>query len=64
VLGAVRHHRDEQVVVRGQPRKEWSWTVVPSTTGVHRLIPRVQGVHGNIRENYDPSSSNALRRSF
>jgi hypothetical protein len=53
-LELVKHHSDDQVVVKGQPHREWSWTVVPKTTGRHQLILLVQGVHGNIREDYDP----------
>ena len=50
----IRQHSDEQVIVRGQPHKEWSWTILPKTTGPHRLILLVQGVNGNIHEDYDP----------
>jgi len=53
-LEVVKQHSDIQVVVRGQRRREWSWSVWPKTTGPHQLSLLVQGISDNIREDYDP----------
>ncbi|HEV1285618.1 MAG TPA: hypothetical protein VNU44_09915 [Bryobacteraceae bacterium] len=53
-LEIMSQHGDKQVVVRGQHYREWSWTILPKLSGTHRLSLLVQGVQGNIREDYDP----------
>jgi hypothetical protein len=50
----IARHNDEQVLVKGQKHKEWSWSILPKATGPHQLILRVYGVQGNIHEDYDP----------
>ena len=53
-LEIVSQHSDIQMVEKGKPHKEWSWSVLPKMSGNHQLILMVQGIRGEIHEDYDP----------
>ena len=55
-LELVKQHSDQQVVVKGQPHREWSWRVFPKATGKHFLNLLVQGVHGSAHYDLDPDA--------
>jgi hypothetical protein len=53
-LETIKQHSDIQVVKRDERYREWSWTVIPKMTGIHRLSLLVRGIHGDRRDDYDP----------
>jgi hypothetical protein len=55
-LGVVPEHSSQQVVYKGKPHKEWSWLVIPKTTGPHVLTLLVRGVNRGEYDDYDPDS--------
>jgi hypothetical protein len=50
----IHRNTDEQKIEKGKPHREWSWGILPKATGTHELTVRVYGVHGNVKEDYDP----------
>jgi hypothetical protein len=49
-----KRNHDEQVVVWGKKHRQWSWEVLPRSSGAHQPSLVVQGISGPYREDYDP----------
>lgn len=51
-----KQHSDKQTVVKGGRHREWSWMVVPKSTGEHAMTVTVRAADLDFSEDYDPET--------